>query len=84
VSSQRVTREPASFDASVAHPARVYDFWLGGKDNYEADRTAGEQVIEANPSVPAGVRANRASTRWSPPSWPASAASPADPAGPYS
>jgi S-adenosyl methyltransferase len=63
VSSQHVTREPASFDASVAHPARVYDFWLGGKDNYEADRAAGEQVIEANPSVPAGVRANRAFLR---------------------
>ena len=63
MSSQHVAREPASFDASVAHPARVYDFWLGGKDNYEADRAAGEQVIEANPSVPAGVRANRAFLR---------------------
>jgi O-methyltransferase involved in polyketide biosynthesis len=63
VSSQHVTREPGSFDSSVAHPARVYDFWLGGKDNYAADRAAGEQVIEANPSVPAGVRANRAFLR---------------------
>ena len=29
------------FDARVAHPARVYDYWLGGKDNFEADRIAG-------------------------------------------
>jgi hypothetical protein len=47
-------------DVSVAHPARVYDFWLGGKDNFAADREAAEQVIAANPSVLPGVRANRA------------------------
>ncbi|MGO9782991.1 MAG: SAM-dependent methyltransferase [Streptosporangiaceae bacterium] len=28
-------------DTSVPHPARVYDYWLGGKDNFEADRQAG-------------------------------------------
>jgi hypothetical protein len=49
-----------SFDTSIAHPARVYDYWLGGKDNFAADRTAGDQVIEANPNVLPGVRANRA------------------------
>jgi S-adenosyl methyltransferase len=52
--------EPPSFDTSVAHPARVYDYWLGGKDNYAADREAAEQVIAANPHVLPGVRANRA------------------------
>ena len=55
--------EPLSFDTSVAHPARVYDYWLGGKDNYEADREAAEQVIAANPNVLPGVRANRAFLR---------------------
>jgi hypothetical protein len=55
--------EPLSFDISVAHPARVYDYWLGGKDNYEADREAAEQVIAANPNVLPGVRANRAFLR---------------------
>jgi hypothetical protein len=50
----------ASFDTGVAHPARVYDYWLGGKDNYAADRDAAEQVIAANPNVLPGVRANRA------------------------
>ena len=49
----------AAFDTSVAHPARVYDYWLGGKDNFIADREAAEQVIAANPQVLPGVRANR-------------------------
>jgi len=52
--------EAAAFDTSVAHPARVYDYWLGGKDNFAADREAAEQVIAANPQVLPGVRANRA------------------------
>jgi hypothetical protein len=55
--------EPTSFDTTVAHPARVYDYWLGGKDNYQADREAAEQVIAANPNVLPGVRANRAFLR---------------------
>jgi len=55
--------EPPSFDTSRAHPARVYDYWLGGKDNYEADRDAARQMIEALPAVLLGVRANRAFLR---------------------
>jgi hypothetical protein len=51
------------FDTSIPHPARVYDYWLGGKDNYEADRDAAEQVIAANPNVLPGVQANRAFLR---------------------
>ena len=47
------------FDTSTAHPARVYDFLLGGKDNYAADRAAAEAIIEVNPVVFACVRANR-------------------------
>jgi O-methyltransferase involved in polyketide biosynthesis len=53
-------RGAEGFDTGVAHPARVYDYWLGGKDNYAADRDAAEQVIAANPNVLPGVRANRA------------------------
>ena len=52
--------EGVTLDTSVAHPARVYDYWLGGKDNFAADREAAEQVIAANPNVLPGVRANRA------------------------
>ena len=34
-------------DTTRAHPARVYDFWLGGSQNFEADREAGKQLIAA-------------------------------------
>jgi hypothetical protein len=47
--------EGVTLDTSVAHPARVYDYWLGGKDNFAADREAAEQVIAANPTVLPGV-----------------------------
>jgi hypothetical protein len=48
------------FDPDVAHPARVYRYWLGGKDHYPADRTAAEEVIRQRPEVVDGARANRA------------------------
>jgi SAM-dependent methyltransferase len=51
---------PLSIDTSVAHVARVYDYWLGGKDNFAADRVAGEQAIQAYPDIVYSVRANRA------------------------
>jgi hypothetical protein len=55
--------EPLSFDTSVSHPARTYDYWLGGKDNYEADRRVGDLVSATQPGVRAAVRANRAFLR---------------------
>jgi S-adenosyl methyltransferase len=51
---------PPDFDISVAHSARVHDYWLGGKDNYAADRAAGDAVIAAYPGIVRSVRANRA------------------------
>src|SRR5690242_15884377 len=50
----------ADLDTSVAHPARVYDYWLGGKDNFAADREAAERVLAAAPGLQYRVRANRA------------------------
>jgi hypothetical protein len=50
----------ARFDTGVAHPARVYNYWLGGKDNFSADRDAAEAVIAARPTVVRDIRANRA------------------------
>ena len=49
-----------AFDTSVAHMAREYDYWLGGKDNFAADREAAKQAIAANPGILTDVRANRA------------------------
>src|SRR4249920_1090098 len=43
------------FDPSVPHPARVYGYWLGGKDHYQADRDAAEEVIARRPQVVAGA-----------------------------
>lgn len=47
------------FDTSVAHPARVYDYWLGGSDNFPADRELGDAMVRAIPALPAMARANR-------------------------
>jgi len=52
--------ESPEYDTSVAHIARVYDYWLGGKDNYAADRVVAEQVMQAYPDIVYSVRANRA------------------------
>ncbi|HXC82821.1 MAG TPA: SAM-dependent methyltransferase [Trebonia sp.] len=46
-------------DTSVAHPARVYDYWLGGKDNFAADRSAAEAIIAVRPAIVRDIRANR-------------------------
>jgi len=46
-------------DTSVAHPARVYDYWLGGTDNYAADRSAAEAIIAVRPAIVRDIRANR-------------------------
>jgi len=50
----------SDFDTSVPHIARVYDYWLGGKDNFAADRELGERTLEAYPNLVFSVRANRA------------------------
>ena len=42
---------PPAIDTSVAHIARVYNYWLGGKDNFAADRAAAEQAMAAYPDL---------------------------------
>ncbi len=46
-------------DTSVAHPARRYNYWLGGKDNFAADRASGDAIAAAWPSAPIAARENR-------------------------
>ncbi len=48
------------FDTSVAHQARIYDYLLGGKDHYAADRVAGDKMLEVYPDTVYTARANRA------------------------
>ena len=47
-------------DTTVAHPARICDFWLGGKDSFAVDRRAAEAGLKAFPDAILSVRANRA------------------------
>jgi hypothetical protein len=53
-------REPVPFDTSVANHARVYNYLLGGKDNFDADRAAGDAAIQAYPATVYAAQANRA------------------------
>jgi hypothetical protein len=52
-------RELPRIDTSVAHIARVYDYWLGGKDNFAIDREVGQQALQAHPETVLSVQANR-------------------------
>jgi hypothetical protein len=47
-------------DTSRAHPARIYDSWLGGKDNFAADREAAGLALQAYPELAQAIRSNRA------------------------
>ena len=51
---------PADIDTSRPHPARMYDFYLGGKDNYMVDRNAAREVLRVAPEIRATALANRA------------------------
>ncbi|GAB2680079.1 SAM-dependent methyltransferase [Nocardia goodfellowii] len=50
----------ARIDTTVAHEARVYDYWLGGKDNYPADRALGDAIAGHIPAIQTMAQANRA------------------------
>jgi O-methyltransferase involved in polyketide biosynthesis len=50
---------PAELRTDVPHSARIYDYVLGGKDNFEVDRVAAEKMLEGNPSLRVSMRASR-------------------------
>jgi SAM-dependent methyltransferase len=51
---------PPEIDVTKPHPARMYDYFLGGKDNFAADRAIATQVLDSWGSVRTAVRENRA------------------------
>ena len=51
--------EPLLFDTTVPSCARIYDYWLGGKDNFAVDRAAGDKALRAYPDIGVSARANR-------------------------
>ncbi|MFF1678699.1 SAM-dependent methyltransferase [Streptomyces sp. NPDC058256] len=59
---------PVEIDTSKPHPARMYDWFLGGKDNYPVDEEMGRQLLTLDPRVPVMAQVNRAfmhrATRW--------------------
>ncbi|MEU4836495.1 SAM-dependent methyltransferase [Streptosporangium sp. NPDC023615] len=50
---------PVEIDPNVPSVARIYDYLLGGKDNFVSDRAAAEKLIELTPNAREGVRSNR-------------------------
>jgi hypothetical protein len=52
--------QTVGFDVNRPHAARIYGYWLGGKDNFKADRDAADELAGKLPSLPATARANRA------------------------
>ncbi|MEV7339794.1 SAM-dependent methyltransferase [Streptomyces sp. NPDC093544] len=59
---------PIEIDTSKPHPARMYDWFLGGKDNYPVDEEMAKQLLAVDPRVPVMAQVNRAfmhrATRW--------------------
>jgi hypothetical protein len=58
-SEDRSARPHRLLDFSSPHSARVYDYWLGGKDNYAVDRAVGDRILQAVPRQRRHVQANR-------------------------
>src|SRR5690348_16594077 len=53
-------RWPPEIDTTVAHSARVWNYWLGGKDHYAVDREVGDRLSRINPDIALTARADRA------------------------
>jgi hypothetical protein len=51
---------PSGPDTTVPHSARIWNYWLGGKDNYAVDRAAGDQFLATFPDIAVVARATRA------------------------
>ncbi|GAA3691686.1 SAM-dependent methyltransferase [Nonomuraea antimicrobica] len=56
-------RAPEGVDPNIPNVARMYDYFLDGKDNFAADRAAAEQILKTFPHTKEGARANRAFLR---------------------
>ncbi|MFD0686422.1 SAM-dependent methyltransferase [Actinomadura fibrosa] len=52
--------EAPEIDTSVPHSARIWDYWLGGKENYPVDREAGDAVLQVLPSIATSAKQDRA------------------------
>jgi hypothetical protein len=51
--------DPATVESEIPHAARIWNYWMGGKDNYESDRAAGDAVAEVYPQIVTMARLSR-------------------------
>jgi hypothetical protein len=58
-SADAPSRVESRIDTSIPHPARRYDYWLGGKDNFAADRESGDAIAAKFPAIRIAVVENR-------------------------
>ncbi len=59
-SSSLGQRQDPKFDSSVPQTARIWNYWLGGKDHFPVDQAVGDQILEAFPAIVENARAARA------------------------
>ena len=59
MTDEAVEESTAPIDTGVPHSARIFNYWLGGKDNYPADREAGDRFIQTFPEIVALARSGR-------------------------
>jgi O-methyltransferase involved in polyketide biosynthesis len=59
-SSSSLGQQPPEINTAVPQTARIWNYWLGGKDNFPVDRQVGDQVLEAFPAIVENARASRA------------------------
>jgi len=57
--SDRLGNGQTAIDVTVPHSARIWNYWLGGKDNYEVDRVAGDQFRQVFPAIVDIARSSR-------------------------
>ncbi|AVT32924.1 MULTISPECIES: SAM-dependent methyltransferase [unclassified Plantactinospora] len=60
MTEDREFRSDSKLDTTVPHSARIWNYWLGGKDNFAVDRAVGDEVIAHIPDIPVGARSERA------------------------
>ncbi|WP_129843368.1 SAM-dependent methyltransferase [Streptomyces sp. RFCAC02] len=60
MTDEYAAQDTPAIDTTVPHSARIWNYWLGGKDHYEVDRLAGDQYAEAFPDIFTSARAARA------------------------
>jgi O-methyltransferase involved in polyketide biosynthesis len=58
--SSTASQVPPELNTNVPQTARIWNYWLGGKDNFPVDRQVGDQILEAFPAIVENARASRA------------------------